>query len=95
MDSLFFDITITLSVSDLSPDPDDVITLKLTGLSPTITKDLIEGYISAKADDDVEVKSVTLLGGGTAIASVSGFIGKGILSENRYFFHYIYPCHEA
>ena len=61
---------------DPFPDPDAVITLKLTGLSPTITKDLIEGYISAKADDDVEVKSVTLLGGGNAIASVSGFIGK-------------------
>ena len=62
---------------DPFPDPDAVITLKLTGLSPAITKDAIEAYISIKADDsDVEVKSVTLLGEGNAIASVSGFVGK-------------------
>ena len=63
------------------PDPDAVTELKLTGLTPVITKDLIEGYIYAKVDD-VEVKSVNLLKNGNAIASVSGLTGKRILSEN-------------
>ena len=57
-----------ISVPDYDPD---AVTLKLTGLSPVITKDLIEGYISANA----EVKNVTILEGGNAIASVSGFKG--------------------
>ena len=38
-------------------------------------------YISTKADDDVEVKSVTLLGGGNAKASVSGFTGNNIIKK--------------
>ena len=57
------------------PDPDTVITvLKLTQLSPETTMEGIMDYISTKADD-VKVKSVTLLGGGNAKASVSGFTG--------------------
>ena len=60
---------------------DSVITLKLTGLSPIITKEAIEVYISTRADDDVEVKSVTLLGEGNAIANVSGFTGNRMISR--------------
>ena len=65
------------------PDPDAVTVLKLTGLTPVITKDLIEGYIYAEVDD-VEVKSINLKNG-NAIASVSRLTGKGTPSENRIF----------
>ena len=63
------------------PDPDTVITvLKLSQLSPVTTVEEIMDYISTKTDDDVEVKSVTLLGGGNAKASVSGFTGNNIIN---------------
>ena len=51
-----------------------VILLKLTGLPPDVTKDLIEVYISGKTDDDVEVKNFTFLEKGDASASASASI---------------------
>ena len=64
----------TLLLYIVSDFDEPVILLKLTGLPPDVTKDVIEAYISGKTNDDVEVKNFTFLEKGDVSASASASI---------------------